>query len=60
MFFVFAPPRLTAGSWTAANVDTDQRCAGSAADDLASLAGHVASWIEECGARVAHAAAAES
>jgi hypothetical protein len=41
----------------AADVDADQPCAGSAANDLTGLAGHIPSSDEKCGTRMAHVAA---
>ena len=40
----------------ATGVDADQPCAESAANDLASLAGHISSYDERCGTHLAHLA----
>jgi hypothetical protein len=51
---VLALPRIR----IAADIDADHLRAGSAANNLASLAGHISSQDEKCGTRVAHVAAA--
>ena len=49
---VLASPRFR----IATGVDADQPCAESAANDLASLAGHISSYDERCGTHLAHSA----
>lgn len=49
---VLASPRFR----IATGMDADQPCAESAANDLASLAGHISSYDERCGTHLAHLA----